>query len=386
MTHQLNHNLANFRDKLFNLEEEIQLLTAEKISRAAEVESSKKIIQSLYDQIRYTEEKLKQEFEQAKESSIMKTSKEYDCVSEENIKKEQNLVLIEAARGEQSLLRDAIRNVKKEKIRLTQQMELFQDKKLALKSPIKQEPEALKEVDMTKMETLIQECYEKDKILEQEVIQAQNVASGHIDRLIATVKRIEKLLEKKRKLLSLIGGKVSVDRSVKVECSKYTVSSSVKKNDDKTSYSYENSEDTKVFNPTETKIHNIEKEIEAKNQQLEANLKLIGELMSNDNDKKAADCANQIIEIKAQLAQEVQRRNTIENSRMDGNESKSNGNELVPQSNSSPQTSDSNRIENILIVDENDLTAEQENKSRDSDELTEETSQVEKNITLVTIS
>ena len=80
-------------------------------------------------QVRYTEQKMKMETEEMKLSMVEREEKVLEESLEGRLEKERNLAVIESARSEQSMLREAVRNLKIEKIRLLKKMEVYSDKK-----------------------------------------------------------------------------------------------------------------------------------------------------------------------------------------------------------------------------------------------------------------
>ena len=88
-------------------------MTAEEASRTVEAETLQGVVKTLPSQVQYTEQKMKMEMEEMKLFMVESL--------EGRLEKERNLAVIEAARSEQSMLRESVKNLKK--------MEVYSDKK-----------------------------------------------------------------------------------------------------------------------------------------------------------------------------------------------------------------------------------------------------------------
>ena len=87
------------------------------------------VVKTLASQVRYTQQKMKMDMEEMKLSMVEREEKVLEEVMEGRLEKERNLAVIESARSEQSMLREAVRNLKIEKIRLLKRMDAYSEKR-----------------------------------------------------------------------------------------------------------------------------------------------------------------------------------------------------------------------------------------------------------------
>ena len=80
------------------------------------------VVKTLASQVRYTHQKMKL-------SMVEREEKVLEESMEGRLEKERNLAVIESARSEQSMLREAVRNLKIEKIRLLKRMDAYSEKR-----------------------------------------------------------------------------------------------------------------------------------------------------------------------------------------------------------------------------------------------------------------
>ena len=82
------------------------------------------VVKTLASQVRYTQQKMKMDMEEMKLSMV-----EREESMEGRLEKERKLAVIESTRSEQSMLREAVRNLKIEKIRLLKRMDAYSEKR-----------------------------------------------------------------------------------------------------------------------------------------------------------------------------------------------------------------------------------------------------------------
>ena len=120
---------SNFLSSLALLEEEVQVITAEKTSKTVEVETLQGVLNSLANQVSYRKLKMKTEEETMKRTWVETEEEKLESSIEGRLDKEKKLAVIESARLEQTMLREAVRNLKIEKIRLVKKLEAVDEKK-----------------------------------------------------------------------------------------------------------------------------------------------------------------------------------------------------------------------------------------------------------------
>ena len=120
---------SNFLSSLALLEEEVQVITAEKTSKTVEVETLQGVLNSLANQVSYRKLKMKTEEETMKRTWVETEEEKLESSIEGRLDKEKKLAVIESARLEQTMLREAVRNLKIEKIRLVKKLEAVVEKK-----------------------------------------------------------------------------------------------------------------------------------------------------------------------------------------------------------------------------------------------------------------
>ena len=97
--------LLQYLERISYLDEEVQVMSAEKASRTVEVETLQGVVKTLASQVRYTQQKMKMEMEEMKLSMVEREEKVLEESLEGRLEKERNLAVIESARSEQSMLR-----------------------------------------------------------------------------------------------------------------------------------------------------------------------------------------------------------------------------------------------------------------------------------------
>ena len=247
-------------------------MTAEKASKKVEMETLQGVVKTLASQVRYTEQKMKMEMEEMKLSMLEREENMLEESLEGRLEKERNLAVIESARSEQSMLREAIRNLKIEKIRLLKKMAVFSDKK-NIPGVARQEVNGLE--DYTNRFILAQQV---DNKLKQELEQLISVAMEHQEKLNTKVEQIENDVEKKCELEMIVRTDVKID-SVKEE----VIETEFK--EENTAEHIDSKKDDPKRNALKEKIKSVEKEIDEKSSALEEILATVGSLVLVDRKK-----------------------------------------------------------------------------------------------------
>ena len=214
---------------------------------------------------------MKMEMDEMKLSMVEREEKVLEESLEGRLEKERNLAVIESARSEQSMLREAIRNLKIEKIRLLKRMDVYSGTK---KVPEVAKQEVVGLEDFTNRFILGQQV---DNKLRHELDQLISVAMEHQDKLNRTVEQIEKDVEKKCELEMIVGTDVKID-SVEEE----VIETKFK---EENTAEHIHSKKYEKLNALKEKIKSVEKEIEEKSSALEEILATVGSLVLADREK-----------------------------------------------------------------------------------------------------
>ena len=198
-------SLSMYLQRLSSLEEEVQVMSAEKASRTVEVETLQSVVKTLAGQVRYTQQKIGAEVEDMKLFMVERKEEVLDDSLEGRLEKERNLAVIESARSEQSMLRETVRNLKIEKIRLMKRMEVSSDRK-QMAGVVKEKVVRLD--DYTKRFILAQQMDDK---LGQELEQLISVAMEYQEKLDKAAKQIEKDILKKGEMEMVLATSVKME-------------------------------------------------------------------------------------------------------------------------------------------------------------------------------
>ena len=258
---------SNFLSSLALLEEEVQVITAEKTSKTVEVETLQGVLNSLANQVSYRKLKMKTEEETMKRTWVETEEEKLESSIEGRLDKEKKLAVIESARLEQTMLREAVRNLKIEKIRLVKKLEAVDEKKnvaeVAKKSVL----------ELEDVRNKLATAEQMDEKLGEELEEMINVATEYQEKLNTIVEAIEISVEKKTHVEKVLRSKKYEDLDVSdvgVEVKDVDVSQLVNmKTDEKLS-------------DVKSKIICVEKEIEEKSRTLEELLLTIGSFVEAD--------------------------------------------------------------------------------------------------------
>ena len=261
---------SNFLSSLALLEEEVQVITAEKTSKTVEVETLQGVLNSLANQVSYRKLKMKTEEETMKRTWVETEEEKLESSIEGRLDKEKKLAVIESARLEQTMLREAVRNLKIEKIRLVKKLEAVDEKKnvaeVAKKSVL----------ELEDVRNKLATAEQMDEKLGEELEEMINVATEYQEKLNTIVEAIEISVEKKTHVEKVLRSKKYEDLDVSdvgVEVKDVDVSQLVNmKTDEKLS-------------DVKSKIICVEKEIEEKSSTLEELLSTIGSFVEADKKK-----------------------------------------------------------------------------------------------------
>ena len=261
---------SNFLSSLALLEEEVQVITAEKTSKTVEVETLQGVLNSLANQVSYRKLKMKTEEETMKRTWVETEEEKLESSIEGRLDKEKKLAVIESARLEQTMLREAVRNLKIEKIRLVKKLEAVVEKKNVA--------EVAKKcvLELEDVRNKLATAEQMDEKLGEELEEMINVATEYQEKLDIIVKEIEISVEKKAHVEKVLRSKKYEDLDVSdvgVEVKDVDVSQLVNmKTDEKLS-------------DVKSKIICVEKEIEEKSSTLEELLSTIGSFVEADKKK-----------------------------------------------------------------------------------------------------
>ena len=86
--------LPQYLERISSLEEEVQVMTAEKVSRTVEVETLQGVVKTLASQVRYTEQKMKMEMEEMKLSMLEREENMLEESLEGRLEKERTWQLL----------------------------------------------------------------------------------------------------------------------------------------------------------------------------------------------------------------------------------------------------------------------------------------------------
>jgi len=262
--------LSNFLSSLALLEEEVEVLTAEKSSKTVEVETLQGVVNSLMNQVSYRKQKMKTEEESMKITWMGTEEEKLEASIEGRLDKEKKLAVIESARLEQAMLREAVRNLKIEKIRLVKKLDAVVEKKSVVEVEKKS---VLPLEDLKNKFTIAQQMDDK---LGEELEEMINVATEYQEKLGITVKEIEIGVEKKAVLEKVLMSEKSDDLE--------TFDAEVKVTEEDMSQLVDMKTDDKL-NDIKLKIMNVEKEIEEKSRVLEELFSNIGSFVEADKKK-----------------------------------------------------------------------------------------------------
>jgi len=262
--------LSNFLSSLTLLEEEVEVLTAEKYSKTVEVETLQGVVNSLASQVTYRKQRMKTEEESMKMTWVGTEEEKLEASIEGRLDKEKKLAVIESARLEQAMLREAVRNLKIEKIRLVKKLEAAVEKK----SVADVEKKSVLPLEEVKNKFAI--AQQMDKKLGEELEEMINVATEYQEKLGIIVKEIESRVEKKAALDEVLRSKKSKDldvSDVEVEVAEVNISQ------------LPDSKADEKLHDVKLKIMNVEKEIEEKSRVLEELFSTIGSFVEADKKK-----------------------------------------------------------------------------------------------------
>jgi len=262
--------LSNFLSSLALLEEEVEVLTAEKSSKTVEVETLQGVVNSLMNQVSYRKQKMKTEEESMKITWMGTEEEKLEASIEGRLDKEKKLAVIESARLEQAMLREAVRNLKIEKIRLVKKLDAVVEKKSVVEVEKKS---VLPLEDLKNKFTIAQQMDDK---LGEELEEMINVATEYQEKLGITAKEIEIGVEKKAVLEKVLKPEKSEDLE--------TFDAEVNVTEEDMSQLVDMKADDK-FNDVKLKIMNVEKEIEEKSRVLEELFSNIGSFVEADKKK-----------------------------------------------------------------------------------------------------
>merc|ERR1712179_856272 len=189
---------------------------------------------------------------------------------EGRLDKEKKLAVIESARLEQAMLREAVRNLKIEKIRLVKKLDAVVEKKSVAEVEKKS---VLPLEDLKNKFTIAQQMDDK---LGEELEEMINVATEYQEKLGITAKEIEIGVENKAVLEKVLKPEKSEDLE--------TFDAEVNVTEEDMSQLVDMKADDKL-NDVKLKIMNVEKEIEEKSRVLEELFSNIGSFVEADKKK-----------------------------------------------------------------------------------------------------
>eukprot|EP00092_Neocalanus_flemingeri_P016752 GFUD01018117.1.p1 GENE.GFUD01018117.1~~GFUD01018117.1.p1 ORF type:complete len:403 (+),score=155.88 GFUD01018117.1:51-1259(+) len=292
-------SLPIFLKRLASLEEEVQVLSAEKSSRMVEVETLHKVVESLSGQVRYTQQKMSAEMEEMKLFVVERKEEMLEESAEGRLEKERNFAVIESARSEQSMLREAVRNLKIEKIRLLKKMEVFPDRK-QMAGTVREELVGLGDcVDRFVL------ARKTDVKLRQELEQVISVTMEYQEKLDRAANQIEKAVKKKLELERVLATSVKMETAGEDDSQ---VNGALKDHEN-TAEVVETKTDKKRIIFVQEKIQSVEKEIFEKSSALEDILRTVGSLVSADREalKREEEKMRRVEQLKEMIVLEKRR-------------------------------------------------------------------------------
>jgi len=242
-------------------------LTSETMSKKLEVETFQGVVSTLANQLRYRKQKIKSEEELSKKTWVEAEESKLEESIDGRVDKEKKFALIDSARLEQTMLREAVRNLKIEKIRLMKRVDAAGEKRNDTEVVQKNNPEAGEVTDKLVI------ARHKDEMLGEELEEMVNVAQEHQEKLQMIANKIEHALSKKSKLGTAL---------LNAENFQFKMEDDEMKVKDEPTIHMEDVKEDKKLSELKEKIANVEKEIEEKSRNLEDTLATIGRLIEDD--------------------------------------------------------------------------------------------------------
>jgi len=237
-----------------------------------EIETLNGEVENLRSQVRYQKLKMMSELEEMKLRGVEEDEEILEHSIESRLDKERNIAVIEAARAEQSLLREATRQLKVDKIRLSKKLDVFNDRK--------QEPDVSLSslVKLDEHSNRIAIAQDLDVKLGMELQEVICIATEHQEKLTDSVKIIEKAFKKKIELLEYF---TAIFDNTNHEESTIQF----KKEDEIVKEVIDIKADRKAITTIGDRIKRVEKDIEDKSKALEEVLRDLDGLVASDREK-----------------------------------------------------------------------------------------------------